>query len=309
MDTIKQFGLELTPFQEQVVADLMQIQDRICAGLEEVDGTKFQQDVWHHKGGGGGRTRVIQGNVFEKGGVNFSVVTGPIPHMMQDRMKAGATQFFATGVSIVIHPVSPQVPIIHMNIRYFESDRGDQWIGGGIDLTPIYVNDAQAKQFHLTLKETCDAFSPLYYPSFKELADDYFFIKHRHETRGIGGIFYDYLKPDLHTSMETLWNFNTSVGNTFLKSYLPIVNANKELSFTEEQKQWQWVRRGRYVEFNLVWDKGTLFGLQTGGRIESILMSLPKFASWEYNKEVAEGTPEAHTQARLVKGIDWVNQA
>ncbi len=284
------------------------IQDSICNGLEGCDGkAKFITDEWNHETGGGGRSRVIQhGDVFEKGGVNFSAVEGKLPDFMKYRTKPESTEFFATGVSIVIHPSSPMVPIIHMNIRYFETNAGDAWFGGGIDLTPIYVNRDQAAQFHRTLKETCDQFDPAYYPQFKMEADDYFFIKHRNETRGIGGIFYDYLMPsEIHTA-DHLFAFSQAVGNTFLKAYLPIANANKTLSFTEEHKNWQLLRRGRYVEFNLVYDRGTKFGLETGGRTESILMSLPEHASWLYNHLPQAGSAEAETLALLKKGIEWV---
>jgi coproporphyrinogen III oxidase len=222
-------------------------------------------------------------------------------------VNAGATRFFATGVSIVIHPASPMVPIIHMNIRYFETDAGDAWFGGGIDLTPIYVNEAQASFFHLQLKDVCDRYSSDFYPKFKTWADDYFFITHRNETRGIGGIFFDYLRPSETLSKEFLLRFVADVGRTFLRAYLPIVAANKLLEYTDEHKQWQWVRRGRYVEFNLVYDRGTRFGLETGGRIESILMSLPEHASWIYNHIPQTDSEEAHTLAKLKKGIDWVS--
>jgi coproporphyrinogen III oxidase len=209
-------------------------------------------------------------------------------------------------VSIVIHPASPMVPIIHMNIRYFETNAGDAWFGGGIDLTPIYVNRNQAAQFHRTLKETCDRFDTAYYPQFKAEADDYFYIKHREETRGIGGIFYDYLMPGEKQSADHLLEFSQAVGTTFLRAYLPIVNANKALAFSEEQKNWQLLRRGRYVEFNLAYDRGTKFGLETGGRTESILMSLPEQASWKYNHTPAPGSAEEETLSLLKKGINWI---
>lgn len=285
----------------------MTIQDSICQGLEIEDGkAKFEEDLWQHEQGGGGRTRVIRhGNVFEKGGVNFSAVEGDMPAFMKANSSADAKRFFATGVSIVIHPYSPLVPIIHMNIRYFENDGGDAWFGGGIDLTPIYVQEDQARHFHQTLKTTCDQFDPGYYAPFKKWADDYFFIPHRQETRGIGGIFFDYQKAG-EKNMEDIFEFVKAVGNTFLKAYLPIVNANKNLDFSPEQKEWQLVRRGRYVEFNLVHDRGTRFGLETGGRIESILMSLPEYASWKYNFKTEEGSEEAKTLSLLKKDINWV---
>jgi coproporphyrinogen III oxidase len=296
--------------EKSVIADeFRKIQDEICRGLELEDGKAiFSEDAWSHANGGGGRTRVIsRGNVFEKGGVNFSAVEGDLPIFMKDKVAESATRFFATGVSIVIHPFSPMVPIIHMNIRYFETDAGDSWFGGGIDLTPIYVNDEQAHFFHSKMKEVCDRYNSEYYPRFKNWADDYFFITHRNETRGIGGIFFDYVRPTESLSKEDAFGFVADVGRTFLKAYLPIVASNKSLAFSEQNKQWQLIRRGRYVEFNLVYDRGTRFGLETGGRIESILMSLPEHASWVYNHIPDEGSPEANTQSKLVKGIQWVS--
>lgn len=297
--------------KNQIVAAFKKIQSDICSGLESIDGqSKFSTENWKHTEGGGGITRVIShGNVFEKGGVNFSAVEGKMPSFMVARTGDKAERFFATGVSIVIHPKSPMVPIIHMNIRYFETDTGDAWFGGGIDLTPIYVDDAQAKQFHQTLKNTCDRFDDTYYPKFKTWADDYFFNKHRNETRGIGGIFFDYLKSDDQHTIEDLFQFTKAVGETFLTAYTPIAETNKTLTFTPEHKNWQLIRRGRYVEFNLVYDRGTKFGLETGGRIESILMSLPEHASWIYNHIPAEGSDEERTLGLLKKGVSWVDQA
>jgi len=284
------------------------IQDEICKGLEDQDGrASFMEDAWSHAHGGGGRTRVIaSGNVFEKGGVNFSAVEGELPGFMKDKVSAEATSFFATGVSIVIHPHSPMVPIIHMNIRYFETNAGDSWFGGGIDLTPIYVNDEQAKFFHTKMKEVCDRYNPDFYSRFKTWADEYFFITHRKETRGIGGIFFDYLRPSEVLSKDELFHFVADVGRTFLKAYVPIVSSNKGLAFSDQNKQWQLLRRGRYVEFNLVYDRGTRFGLETGGRIESILMSLPEHASWLYNHVPSQGSEEANTLLKLKRGIDWL---
>ena len=293
----------------QVAEEFRSIQDEICRGLEEEDGgAVFQEDAWSHESGGGGRTRVISnGRVFEKGGVNFSAVEGNLPSFMKDKVSPHATQFFATGVSIVIHPHSPLVPIIHMNIRYFETDAGDCWFGGGIDLTPIYVDNAQARYFHRCLKEVCDVHDGEYYARFKPWADDYFFIPHRNETRGIGGIFFDYLRPENGKSTDQLLQFVAAVGRTFLKAYRPIVAANKLLQIQKENKDWQLIRRGRYVEFNLVYDRGTRFGLETGGRIESILMSLPEHASWIYNHKPLAGSAEFQTLERLRKGINWLS--
>ena len=284
------------------IADFMKtLQDEICAGLEAEDGGgKFQEDAWVHETGGGGRSRVIQhGNVFEKGGVNFSAVEGEMPEFMKARVNPNAKKFFATGVSLVIHPENPMVPIVHMNVRYFETDTGESWFGGGIDLTPIYVNEDQTRFFHEKMKETCDQFDSRYYPKFKVWADEYFYNKHRKETRGIGGIFFDYLKPDEIKSKEEYFEFVKAVGRTFLNAYRPIVSQNKGMTYTEQNKKWQLIRRGRYVEFNLVYDRGTRFGLETGGRIESILMSLPEHASWVYNYIPEPGSEEEKTLLAL----------
>ncbi len=292
--------------REEVVAFLHWLQDSICSGLEEEDGTsRFVEDQWNHSGGGGGRSRVMtHGNVFEKGGVNFSAVEGQLPDFIKGRVNPEAKSFFATGVSLVIHPFNPMVPIVHMNVRYFETDKGDSWFGGGIDLTPIYIDEEQARYFHSVLKEVCDGHDASWYEQFRDWADRYFYIPHRQETRGIGGIFYDYLQPG-EKSAEELFQFMQDVGNAFLKAYRPIVNANKGLSFTEENKEWQMLRRGRYVEFNLVYDRGTKFGLETGGRTESILMSLPERAGWVYNFQPKENSPEQKTQSLLRQGVRW----
>ncbi|MDZ4750541.1 MAG: oxygen-dependent coproporphyrinogen oxidase [Flavobacteriales bacterium] len=284
------------------------LQDKICSGLERADGKSvFHEDKWERDGGGGGRTRVIaDGNVFEKGGVNVSTVFGKIPEFLQGQTKNNAKEFFATGLSIVIHPSSPLVPIIHMNVRYFETDGGDKWFGGGLDLTPIYVDLEDVQFFHRTLKNTCDQFDPAYYPLHKQQANDYFFIKHRNETRGIGGIFFDHMRPQNQEHLAQLFDYTVQVGETFLPAYLPLVEKSKGLSFSPKQKQWQLLRRGRYVEFNLVYDKGTRFGLETNGRTESILMSLPKEANWLYNFEVDPNSPEEFTLNYLRKGIEFI---
>lgn len=294
--------------REDISLYLQGLQDSICAGLESIDGkAKFAEDTWAHEEGGGGRSRVIQkGNVFEKGGVNFSAVSGKMPRFMAEKVNPLAQEFFATGVSLVIHPQSPHVPIVHMNVRYFEADTGEFWFGGGIDLTPIYVVKEQAVFFHSKMKEACDIFDASYYQKFKDWADEYFTIEHREETRGIGGIFYDYLKPDSTHTKEDLFGFMQEVGNTFLKAYLPIVESNMPLPYSEEEKKWQLIRRGRYVEFNLVYDRGTKFGLETKGRIESILMSLPEHASWVYNHEPLAGSREAESLRYFRSKTNWL---
>lgn len=292
-------------YQEKVVEWYKALQDEICEGLEKADGSAtFQEDNWDRPEGGGGRSRVIQnGNVFEKGGVNFSAVHGKLPENIKRALGVTKSDFFASGVSIVVHPKNPWVPIIHMNTRFFEIEGETWWFGGGIDLTPIYVNREEAAGFHSALKSTCDNSNSDYYEKFKKWADEYFFIKHRNETRGVGGIFYDRLND---RPWEELFDFNKAVGSTFLPAYLPIVEANKNQPFSEENKNWQLMRRGRYVEFNLVYDKGTKFGLETNGRIESILMSLPTHASWQYNFQPDKNSLEQKTLDQLVKGVEWV---
>ncbi len=296
-------------FRDEVGAAYQHIQDQICIGLAAADGkAKFEEELWQRDGGGGGRTRVMQhGNVIEKGGVNFSAVHGKLPEAVKKAFKVESDDFFATGVSIVMHPNNPFVPIIHMNIRYFEMDEQTRWFGGGIDLTPHYVIPTDARFFHHRLKQTCDEFDLSFYPKFKATADDYFFIKHREETRGVGGIFYDRLKPENTTlDFNQILDFSLAVGNTFLPVYTELIDRNRDQSFTETQKEWQYLRRSRYAEFNLVYDAGTKFGLETNGRIESILMSLPPTAKWNYNPQIVAGSEEEQTQSFLKKGINWV---
>lgn len=280
------------------VAEWMQsLQEEICSGLEKADGkAKFKEDVWERPGGGGGKTRVIEnGAVIEKGGVNFSAVYGKLDDKIRKTLNIDAQNFFATGISIVIHPINPFVPIIHMNTRYFEVDEKTNWFGGGIDLTPVYVNKEEIVFFHKELKSTCDKFDPNYYAEFKKWADEYFFLPHRGETRGVGGIFYDRLSADENKSIEILFGFTKEVGKTFLKAYLPLIEKNKSKEFGDREKDWQLLRRGRYVEFNLVYDKGTKFGLETQGRSESILMSLPPLAKWVYDYQPEKGSREEET--------------
>jgi len=301
--------------KEQIASDYQKIQDEICAALELTDGKAlFEEEKWEREGGGGGRTRIIQnGNIFEKGGVNFSAVEGQLPAAIKKALKVEEDDFFATGVSIVIHPNHPLVPIIHMNIRYFElpsslgSGNGPiRWFGGGIDLTPHYVFEDDARFFHTYLKSVCDKFNGDFYSRFKLWADDYFFIKHRNETRGIGGIFYDRITANENLTWETIFEFSKALGRSFIPIYTELVNKNRNTPFTEAQQQWQFQRRSRYTEFNLVYDAGTKFGLETNGRIESILMSLPPTAKWVYNYQAEPGSEEEKTLSLLKKGIDWV---
>lgn len=308
-----------TPAKEEIRDWFKSLQDDICAQLEQADGKgMFISDAWKRPGGGGGVSRVITGgNIIEKGGVNFSEVWGKTPEPTAKLLnltpsdKGEVPDFFASGVSIVLHPSNPMVPIIHMNVRYFEiqpsAHTQDQiwWFGGGIDLTPHYVDEDDARYFHRQLKLVCEAHHPSYYPDFKKWADDYFFIRHRNETRGVGGIFFDYLKGENGFTKASRFAFVKDVGNAFAPTYTKLMKKNQHLPFNEQQKQWQYLRRGRYVEFNLVWDRGTKFGLETDGRTESILMSLPPQANWEYNHHPLPGSPEEKTLALLKKGIDW----
>jgi coproporphyrinogen III oxidase len=300
--------------KEKITADYQLIQDEICAALESVDGkARFEEEKWEREGGGGGRTRIIQnGNIFEKGGVNFSAVHGQLPESMKKALKVEQDDFFATGISIVIHPNHPFIPIIHMNIRYFEMPSSFgigsdpvRWFGGGIDLTPHYVMADDARYFHAYLKSVCDKFYPDFYNRFKLWADDYFFIKHRNETRGIGGIFYDRLTSSDDLTWETIFEFSKTLGRSFIPIYTELVKRNREKEFSEEQQLWQYQRRSRYAEFNLVYDAGTRFGLETNGRIESILMSLPPTAKWLYNYKAEPGSEEEKTLGLLKKGINW----
>ena len=285
------------------------LQKEICQGLEKVDGLgSFSQDVWKRPGGGGGKTRTLtNGQIIEKGGVNFSEVYGKTPEKILDALDLKHSDFYATGVSLVLHPESPMVPIIHMNVRYFEMSNGAWWFGGGIDLTPHYINTEDARFFHQQLKAVCDRHHSTYYGEFKKWADDYFYLKHRDETRGVGGIFFDRLTNDQEFTKDNRWGFVQDVGLAFLPIYSHLMLKNSNIPFGEREKNWQMVRRGRYVEFNLVWDKGTKFGLDTGGRTESILMSLPPQADWHYNHQPEEGSPEHLTLNQLQKNINWID--
>ncbi len=308
---------EKARMKEEISEFLQDLQDNICKDLETADDKSiFKEDKWEHAAGGGGRSRVItKGRIIEKGGVNFSGVEGKATESIKKMLGvSGDLDYFATGVSIVLHPDNPFVPIIHMNVRYFELSDGQCWFGGGIDLTPHYIDPKQAKSFHERMRIVCDSSSPAFYPAFKKWADDYFYIPHRAESRGIGGIFYDYLKPDQiiattqtsHTKGE-LFSFMQNVGNAFAPAYIEQIQYNHSKAYTSEEKKWQLLRRGRYAEFNLVWDRGTKFGLESNGRIESILMSLPPQANWEYSFEPKEGTKEYETQQYLKTKTDWTN--
>lgn len=293
--------------KEDIAAEFKRIQESICAQIAEVDGkANFQSDVWKRGEGGGGDTRILQdGDVWEKAGVNFSQVHGPVSEKMMHSFKFPEGDFFATGVSIVMHPRNPYIPIIHMNIRYFELDAENWWFGGGIDLTPIYVEEEEAQLFHQQLKATCDKHDVGFYPKYKAWADDYFFIPHRGETRGIGGIFFDRLSCPA-SEKGRLFDFVKDVGQLFAPLYTQIVQRKRNRIYNQENKNWQSIRRSRYVEFNLIYDKGTRFGLESGGRTESILMSLPPMAEWHYNYAPQANSEELRTLQLLKKGKAWI---
>jgi coproporphyrinogen III oxidase len=305
------------------------LQDEICRALEEVDGMSgFREDLWDREGGGGGRTRVMEeGRVFEKAGVNFSEVHGELDPQVASKMPLGdGSRFYATGISLVLHPLNPLVPSVHANFRYLERGMSG-WFGGGTDLTPYYPYLEDAVHFHRTLKEACDRHDRDFYPRFKKWCDEYFFLRHRDETRGVGGIFFDYLtassagnepelkeeadhssrssgrqvgpdlehdlEHDLEQDLESVFHFVQDAGRAFLPAYLPIVERRRREQYSDRERRHQLIRRGRYVEFNLVYDRGTIFGLETRGRTESILMSLPPLVRWEYDYRPEPGTREA----------------
>jgi len=299
--------------KKQFVTYIKNLQNTITSSLEAIDGKAlFVEDTWERPEGGGGRTRVIEnGNVFEKGGVNTSEIHGKLPESMQQLFGVTDAHFFACGLSLVLHPSNPMVPTVHANWRYFElyNPEGEivnQWFGGGQDLTPYYLFEEDAKHFHQICKKACDVHNPKFYPEYKSRCDDYFYNTHREEARGIGGLFFDYLKKTPKMSMQNWYHFVTEIGDSFLDAYVPIVEKRKHLPYSEENKKWQEIRRGRYVEFNLVHDKGTLFGLKTNGRIESILMSLPPKVQWIYNHHPKAGSEEEKLIKALKKPKHWV---
>ncbi|MGB3611798.1 MAG: oxygen-dependent coproporphyrinogen oxidase [Cellvibrio sp.] len=302
---------EVTPDKAAVKAYLLDLQDRICAALEEEDGGgKFIEDAWVRAEGGGGRSRVLaEGTVIEKGGVNFSHVHG-------QQMPASATAhrpelagraFEAMGVSLVIHPRNPYVPTSHANVRFFIAEKEGAapvwWFGGGYDLTPYYGNEDDCRHWHQTARQACAPFGEEVYPRFKQWCDDYFFLKHRNEARGVGGLFFDDYNAG---GFEQSFALMRSVGDSYMPAYQPIMARRKNQAYGDHERQFQLYRRGRYVEFNLVYDRGTLFGLQTGGRTESILMSLPPLVRWEYNWQPPAGSPEAELYEKFLPARDWV---
>jgi len=299
--------------KEKFVTYIKNLQNTITLKLESIDGiATFKEDIWERPEGGGGKSRVIEnGGVFEKGGVNISEVHGELPKSMQQYFGVKDANFFACGLSLVLHPKNPFVPTVHANWRYFElydanGNIVDQWFGGGQDLTPYYLFEEDAIHFHSICKKACDAHNPSFHPAYKKRCDEYFYNSHRNESRGVGGLFFDYLKSTSEMKMQDWYNFVTEVGDSFIEAYIPIVEKRKDIPYTNENRTWQEIRRGRYVEFNLVHDKGTLFGLKTNGRIESILMSLPPHVQWVYNHHPEKGSEEEKLIEILKNPIDWV---
>lgn len=300
--------------KEAVKAYLMALQDSICAELSQADGgTEFKQDQWVREEGGGGRSRVIEnGNVFEKGGVNFSHVSGAAmpASATAHRPELAGRSFEAMGVSLVIHPHNPYIPTSHANVRFFIAEKPGAepvwWFGGGYDLTPYYGNEEDCRSWHQTAQEACLPFGDDVYDRYKKWCDDYFFLKHRQEARGVGGLFFDDLND---WGFDRSFAFMQSVGDSYCKAYLPIVERRKNQVYSEREREFQLYRRGRYVEFNLVWDRGTLFGLQTGGRTESILMSMPPLVRWEYDYSPEPGSAEAELTERFLPIRDWLKNS
>lgn len=300
--------------KDQFVKHIHSLQNEICQEIERIDGgAVFARDEWKREEGGGGDTRVImKGKVFEKGGVNTSVVYGPLSPAASKQLKVEGEYFFACGLSLVIHPVNPFVPTVHANWRFFEvqDEKGnvkDAWFGGGTDLTPYYLFEEDVLHFHSTIKDQCDKYDKNLYPLFKVACDEYFSNHHRgEERRGVGGIFFDHCREEINRPLE-FWNlFTQENGRIFTKAYLPIVEKRKNTPFTEVHKFWQEIRRGRYAEFNLIHDRGTLFGLKTGGRTESILMSLPPTVRFEYNYQPEKGSEEEKLLEVLMHPKDWL---
>lgn len=283
------------------------IQQTICSTLEEADGTgKFSLDTWE-KEIGSGLTRVMQnGSIIEKAGVNFSHVKGDFNENMAHLLGEKASKFEATGISSILHSGNPFVPTIHMNVRHFALDNGSSWFGGGIDLTPMYINHDEARWFHRTLKDICDKYDTTLYPVWKDWADDYFYIEHRHETRGIGGIFFDRIPVTAEAELDKMIRLTSDLANAYPVIYAELMKNNGHKSFTEAERHWQKIRRGRYVEFNLIYDRGTKFGLESEGNIESILVSLPAEVEWAYQHQPAPESAEAKTLELLKKGVEWI---
>ncbi len=316
MQTETLYKTETKEFRSEWIEFIHSLQNSICTALEAVDGkAKFIEDQWQRNPdgkGGGGKTRVIAGgDVFEKGGVNTSVVYGKVTDAMRKQLGIDGTKWFACGLSMVIHPLNPFVPTTHANWRYFElydenDNVADRWFGGGADLTPYYLFEEDAKHFHQVLKDAVQPFGQDLYSKYKKQCDEYFNNSHRgFEMRGIGGVFYDYLKPTPEMDLEQLFAFQQANGNCFTEAYIPIVEKRKNTQWNEQHKYWQQIRRGRYVEFNLIHDRGTIFGLKTNGRTESILMSLPPTVRFDYNYQPAPNSEEEKLLNACKNPVEW----
>ncbi len=288
------------------------LQQQISNQIENIDGkSKFKIDNWHRKNGGGGLTMAIEnGNVFEKGGVNVSKVFGTLPDSMNKLLDTNKSDFFACGISLVLHPKNPMVPTFHANLRYFElyenNQLKDSWFGGGLDLTPYYIFEDDIIFFHNNCKIICDKFNSNFYHDFKEKCDSYFWNDHRNEARGVGGLFFDYCRANDEVKIDNWFSFVSELGNNLMNVYCPIVKKRKDMSYNNDNINWQQIRRGRYVEFNLIHDKGTLFGLKTKGRIESILISMPPKAQWSYDLSPKKGSEEEKLLEILKKPVNWI---
>ena len=293
-------------YSERVITYFRGLQDRIVSALEALDGTRFREDSWDRAGGGGGRSRILEnGRVFEKAGVNFSDVHGEMSEEFAKQVPGEGRAFTASGVSLVLHPRSPMIPTVHANFRFLTKGER-QWFGGGADLTPYYPFRDDVIHFHRTWRDVCRRYAPaIDYGRYKKWCDDYFFLTHRNEPRGVGGIFFDYLEGDFETSFD----FVRDAGNTFLSAYLPIAERRQATPYGERERAFQEYRRGRYVEFNLIYDRGTIFGLKTGGRIESILMSLPPHVQWRYDWHPEPGSPEAELYEVYLQARDWADES
>lgn len=293
---------------DEIAVTYSELQKKICQILEAADGKgKFNSIPWKKEIGGGDSFLLENGQIIEKGAVNFSYVKGKFSSRMEQLLGEKAKEYAATGISSILHPVNPHVPVIHMNVRYFALDSGISWFGGGIDLTPHIIYREDVVSFHRTLKEICDRYSDQFYHDFKKWADDYYFLPHRNETRGVGGIFFDRLKAGEQNSFENLLNFTIDLTNVYPEIYAGFMHKYGNKPFTEREKKWQNLRRGRYVEFNLIYDRGTKFGLESGGNTESILASLPVNASWKSNYIPPRGGFEEETLHLLRKNIDWIS--
>lgn len=293
---------------KEIAKAYSELQTEICTVLQTVDGNgKFAENKWTKEIGSGNTAVLEKGAIIEKGAVNFSFVQGDFSEKMEELLGEKAGKYAATGISSIIHPINPWVPVIHMNVRYFALDNGVSWFGGGIDLTPHIVIPEDGKLFHKKLKDICDRYDCSFYKHFKSWADDYYFLPHRNETRGVGGIFFDRLKPDEDNDLGHLFNFTRALAKAYPEIYSVFMKKYGNHPFTEREKNWQNLRRGRYVEFNLIHDRGTKFGLESGGNTESILVSLPANASWEYNYIPEKNGFEERTLGLLKKNIDWLN--